>query len=137
MVEEQYSSGQVGGFGVGDQTVIDQRQPVPEGFEPLPHRDLLVAVELIKTAGFDGVDQLGEAVVEGVEGRIQPTARSRVVAVGSPSSMPLLYSKMCSMTSCFPNKIRENRDQNRHLTAQANPSPNPSTPIPPLLPALP
>ena len=32
------------------------------------------AVEVIKSAGFDGCDQLGEAVVEGVEGLIQPTA---------------------------------------------------------------
>ena len=46
---------------------------------------------------------------------------SRVVAVESPSCMSLLYSKMCSTTSCFPNKIRKNRDQNPHPTAQANP----------------
>src|SRR6476646_4494381 len=49
----------------------------------------------------------------------------RVVAGGSPSCMLLLYSKMRSMTSCFPNKITQNKDQNLHPIVQANPSPNP------------
>ena len=36
MVEEQYSSGQMVGFGVGDHLVIDERLPVADGFELLP-----------------------------------------------------------------------------------------------------
>ena len=43
MVEEQYSSRQMVGFGVGDQSVIDEREPVAEGFEALPYRDLLLS----------------------------------------------------------------------------------------------
>ena len=34
---------QMVGFGVGDQLVIDERLPVAEGFEALPHRDLLLS----------------------------------------------------------------------------------------------
>ena len=34
---------QMVGFGVGDQPVIDERLPVAEGFEALPHRDLLLS----------------------------------------------------------------------------------------------
>ena len=46
---------------------------------------------------------------------------SRVVAGGSPSCIRLLYSKMRSMTSCFPNNIRKNRDQELAPDRQANP----------------
>jgi hypothetical protein len=35
--------GQVVGFGIGDQSVIDERLPVAEGFETLPHRDFLLS----------------------------------------------------------------------------------------------
>ena len=40
-VGEAIGLGQIAGFGVSNQTVVDQRQPVPEGFEPLPPADLL------------------------------------------------------------------------------------------------
>jgi len=72
------------GFRIGDQAVINNRQPVAEGFEALPHRDLLGAVEVIKPAGFDGGDQLGETVFEGVEDHIEPTARVTRRCCGVP-----------------------------------------------------
>jgi hypothetical protein len=53
---------QVGSIGMRDQLVINHRQPVAEGFEPLPHRDLLRSVKLIKRARFDGGDQAVKAV---------------------------------------------------------------------------
>jgi hypothetical protein len=61
---------QVGSIGMRDQLVINHRQPVAEGFEPLPHRDLLRSVKLIKRARFDGGDQAVKGGVEGVEGQI-------------------------------------------------------------------
>ena len=103
-VEKQYVFGQIAGFGVGDQTVVNQWQPVPEGFEPLPPGDLLRGIELIKTAGFHRVEQFGEVVVELVENHIQPGAFGALCVSASPSSMLLFYSKTCSMTSSFPTK---------------------------------
>ena len=55
--------------------MIDERLPVADGFELLPQSDLLGAVQLIKSAVFDGADQLGDGCVEDIEGLIQPTAR--------------------------------------------------------------
>jgi hypothetical protein len=48
--------------------VIYHRQPIPEDFELLPKADLLRRTELIKTAGFDGVEEFDEVVVQLVEG---------------------------------------------------------------------
>jgi hypothetical protein len=56
MVAEQYCRGRIGGVGVGDQPVINQREFVAEAFEALPHRHLLIGVQAVKSAGFDGVD---------------------------------------------------------------------------------
>ena len=75
MVEEQYSSGRSVGFGVGDQPVIDERESVAEGFELLPHSDLLGGFEVIKAAGVDGCEEFGEVVVEVVEDLIGRRAR--------------------------------------------------------------
>jgi hypothetical protein len=47
---------QIGGVSSGDQPVINQRKPVAEAFEALPYRDLLVSFQVIKSAGFGGVD---------------------------------------------------------------------------------
>ena len=58
---------------------------------------------------------------------------SRVVAGGSPSSIRLLYSKMRSMTSCFPNNIRK-KEIKTGTRPPSQPTPNPSTPIPPPAP---
>src|SRR6476469_3198549 len=46
---------------------------------------------------------------------------SRAVAGESPSCMLPLYSKMCSMTSRFPNNTKKNRDQELAPDRQANP----------------
>jgi hypothetical protein len=51
--------------------VIDNRQPVPEGFEILPECDLFCGRELFKAASFDFVDQTIECVVEGVDGQTE------------------------------------------------------------------
>jgi hypothetical protein len=55
---------------VRDQPVIYQRQLVPNGFETLPGRNLLLGFQLIKTARFKCGDHIGECRVETVEGLI-------------------------------------------------------------------
>ena len=35
--------GQICGFRGGDQTMVNQRQPIPDAFEALPHRHLLLS----------------------------------------------------------------------------------------------
>jgi hypothetical protein len=35
-----------------------------------PHRDLLIGVQVVKPAGFEGADEVGECGIEGVEGLI-------------------------------------------------------------------
>ena len=51
-------------FRISNQSVVDHRQPVPERFEPPPKADLPRSAELLKTAGFNRVDQTSEGVVE-------------------------------------------------------------------------
>ena len=58
-------------FRIRNQTVVDQRQPVPERLEPPPKADLPRSAELIKTAGFHRVEKFGEVVVELVDGHIE------------------------------------------------------------------
>jgi len=70
-VGEAVLTGQIAGLRLGDQLVVDERQPVPEGFEPLPKADLLRRTELIKTASLNSVDQTIERIVEGVQGLIK------------------------------------------------------------------
>jgi hypothetical protein len=65
---------QISGVGVGDQPVVDQGEFVAEAFEALPHRDLLIGVQLVKSAGFGGADEVGERGIEGVEGFIHGRA---------------------------------------------------------------
>ena len=65
------AAGQIGGLRISNQTVVDQRQPVAEGFEPSPDRHLLICGELIKTTGFDGFDQTSHSGVDGIQGHIQ------------------------------------------------------------------
>ena len=64
--------------------VVDQRQPVPEGFEALPDGYLLVCCKLIKPTGFDGFDHTIQSIVEGIQGHIQPTALSALVRCWIP-----------------------------------------------------
>jgi len=101
--------GQVGCFSISDHPVLDEREFVAEGFDLLPQSDLLGGFQVIESTGVDGSKEFGEVVVEVVEDVIGRRALSRVVAVGSPSSILLFYSKMCSTTSCFPNNITKNR----------------------------
>jgi hypothetical protein len=46
-------SGQIGGFSIGNQAVVDQGEPVAEGFEASPDGHFLICCELIKPTGFD------------------------------------------------------------------------------------
>jgi len=55
---------------VRDQPVIYQRQLVPNGFETLPDRNLLLGCQLIKTDGLNCGDHIGECRIETVEGLI-------------------------------------------------------------------
>jgi hypothetical protein len=52
-VGEAVCARQIAGSGVGDQTVIDQGQPVAEGFEALPPADLLGGIEVVPASGFN------------------------------------------------------------------------------------
>jgi hypothetical protein len=44
---------QIGGFSIGNQAVVDQGEPVAEGFEASPDGHFLICCELIKPTGFD------------------------------------------------------------------------------------
>jgi hypothetical protein len=57
--------------------VIDQRNPVAEGLEALPPRQLLGGIQLIQTAAFHCFDEFSEVGVEFVEDHIQPAALRR------------------------------------------------------------
>jgi hypothetical protein len=76
-VGEAMAAGKITGFRGGNQTMINDGKLVAEGFEAVPHCELCGGIKLIKPTGFDSGDQIGESVVEGVEGRIQ---RRRVSA---------------------------------------------------------
>ena len=52
-VGETVCARQFAGSGIGVQTVIDQGQPVAEGFEALPPADLLGGIEVVQTTGFN------------------------------------------------------------------------------------
>jgi hypothetical protein len=47
---------QIGGVGVGDQQVINQRKFVADAFEALPHRHLLIGFQAVKSASFGAAD---------------------------------------------------------------------------------
>jgi hypothetical protein len=64
--------------------VINQREFVAEAFEALPHRDLLIGVQVVKPAGFEGRDEVGERGIEGVEGFIQHRALVAFCCGGVP-----------------------------------------------------
>ena len=68
---EAILTSQIMSFRIRNQTVVDQRQPVPERFEPPPKADLPRSAELIKTAGFNRVDQTIERSVEDVQRHIE------------------------------------------------------------------
>jgi hypothetical protein len=63
-VVEVALAGQIAGFRISDQAVVDEREPVPEGLELLPEADLLSCIELFQSARFNGVEQTVECVVE-------------------------------------------------------------------------
>ncbi len=104
----------------------------------LPHRDLLVSCEVIKSAGFDGVIKLGEAVVEGVEGLIEPTARVARRCCGIPE----LHASIV-FEDVFDDKLfsQQYKEKQRSKPAPDRPSQptdqTPPHPFPLLLPALP
>jgi hypothetical protein len=51
--------------------MVNERQPIPERFEPLPKADLLDSVQLLEPACLYGVEKFGVHVVEFVEDHIQ------------------------------------------------------------------
>jgi hypothetical protein len=81
---EAIGSGQISGFSISNQTVIDQREPVATGLEPLPYGHLLIRCQLIKSTGLDGFDQTVQSGVEGIQGHIQRTALSALVCCWIP-----------------------------------------------------
>ena len=59
---------------MGDQPVIDQRQPIPQRLEPLQKGHLLRRVELIECARVDRFHEVTDVVIELIENHIQPGA---------------------------------------------------------------
>ena len=101
------AAGQITGFRVGNQTMINDGELVAEGFEALQHCELCGGIKLIKPTGFYGGDQIGESVVEGVEGRIQ----RRRVSADSSAAVPELHAPILFEDvfddKRFGNKTRE------------------------------
>jgi hypothetical protein len=104
-VGEAVLTSQIRCFGVSDQTMVNERQPIPERFEPLPKADLLDSVQLLEPACLYGVEKFGVHVVEFVENRIQPGALSALGSVWVPELHASFYSNMCSIATT--NKIRK------------------------------
>jgi hypothetical protein len=68
---EAIAAGQIGSFSVSDQTMINQRQPIPNALEPVPQCQLGSVIELIKLTAVNLFDHLGERRIKSVQGRIQ------------------------------------------------------------------
>jgi hypothetical protein len=75
---------QITGVGSCDQSVVDERELVAEGFEPLPHRHRGGSIKVIKTAGFKHGKEFAEGVVEFVEDHIQLVALNALSIVVVP-----------------------------------------------------
>jgi hypothetical protein len=86
---------QIRGVGVGDQPVVDRGEFVADAFEALPHHHLLVRFEMVKPAGFDGADQVGECCIEGVEGLIHYRALVAFWCCGIPEfHAPIVFESL-------------------------------------------
>jgi hypothetical protein len=68
---EAIAAGQIGSYGVSDQTMINQWQPIPNAFKPVPKCQLGGVVVLIKLTAANLFDHLGERGIKSVQGRIQ------------------------------------------------------------------
>ena len=86
-LEKQCSPAKSVGFCVSDQPVIDQWQPVPEGFKLLPKADLLRRGELIMSACLNRVEEFSQVVVKPVEDHIQRRALRALACGLVPSCM--------------------------------------------------
>jgi hypothetical protein len=64
--------------------VVNERQPVPEVFEPLPEADLLRCGEVLEAADLQQAEHFEEGFLGVVEGRIQRGAFSALVCCGIP-----------------------------------------------------
>jgi len=88
--------------------VVDQGEPVPEGFEPSPPADLLCCAELIEPTGFDLFDHLGEGGLEGVQGHSQHRTLFAFGCCGIPEfHTPILFKHV------FDSKLfsQQNKDK--------------------------
>jgi hypothetical protein len=99
--------GQISRIGSGDQSVINKRQPVADAFEALPHRHLLVVLQLIKSAVFGGVDEVGECGIEGVEGFIHHRALVAFCCCGVPELHAPIVLESVFDNKLFPQQNKE------------------------------
>jgi hypothetical protein len=96
---------QISRIGSSDQLVVDQREFVSDAFEALPHRYLLIGVQLVKSAGFDGVDQVGDSGIKSLEGHLHRTALFALVWYGFPElHAPIVLESVFDDKRVFPMK---------------------------------
>jgi hypothetical protein len=89
--------GEVAGFGIDDQAMINQRELVADAFKALPYRYLLHRVELFQSTGFDRLDQIGDGVIQSLHGHLQRCAFSAVAQV-VPEFHAIYSIRMCVRT---------------------------------------
>jgi hypothetical protein len=95
--------------------VVDEWQPVPTAFEPLPQCHLLIGCELIKPTGFNLLDHIIESGVEGVEGHIEWAALVALSCVVVPEFHTSILFESVFDGKRFLNKIRKIDGQERAL----------------------
>jgi hypothetical protein len=118
------ATSQIVSFRIRNQHVVDQRQPVPVGFEPPPVTDLRRSGQLIKTAGLNRVDQTVERALEVLRAASSWQRSVRSPSDASPSCMHLLYSNTYSIASRFLKRMKVDTgpDRSTHSPDKASPS---------------
>jgi hypothetical protein len=91
MVVEQYSRARSAVLAAGINWWSTGGEFVADGFEALPHRDLLIGVQLVKSAGFGGADEVGECGIETIEGFIHHRALVAFWCCGVPEFHASIY----------------------------------------------
>ena len=101
--------------------MIDERESVAEGFELLPHSDLLGGFEVIQSTGVDGCEEFGEVVVEVVEDLIGRRALLARRCWWLPELHTSIVFEDAFDDKLFSQQYKEKRDQELAPDRQANP----------------